>query len=291
MKIVILGEGSWGKALASLLAHNKKDFVFFEKGQKIQDGTVVISALPTQAIRVVLGEIKGAKDLIYINASKGIEIKTHKLPHKIAEEVLGKDVDYFTLIGPSFAQEVENMMPTLVSLGCISKKNTKLVRGLFQTDYFKIRLTESVNTLELWAAFKNVYAVACGLSTGLGFGANTRVKLILSAIDELNKLSISLGFESYEQVLPGTIGDLILTCSSEKSRNFSFGKALANSKIENALSITPGTVEGFYTAEAVPYFEKKIGFKLPLAGFVYDVIKTDDPSKIKSMFGAFVKRI
>lgn len=289
MRIYIIGNGAWGSTIGTLLSQNNYKFSFWRKGGRIEDGAILIMAIPTQAIREVLGKTGKVKNVTYINCAKGIEKKSHKLPYEIATEILGKHIKYFSLIGPSFAQEVKDKMPTLVNLGYTKKKGAEDIRKLFQTHYFRVRLTNGVNALELASAFKNVYAIACGAADGLGFGTNTRVKLILIAIEEFYRLSKKLGYSIDRRALPGTIGDLILTCNSEESRNFSFGKLLPKYKSEEALKKIGETVEGYYTVQSVPYFEKETGVALPLARFVYGIVGSDSPSKTRSLFLDFVK--
>src|SRR3989344_2138119 len=171
----------------------------------------------------------------------------------------------------------------------IKEQNAELIRDLFHTDYFRVRLTRGIRALELASAFKNVYAITCGVAEGLGFKTNTRVKLILLAIEEFYRLSRKLGYTIDRRALPGTIGDLILTCNSEESRNFSFGKLLAKHKKGEALSLIGETVEGYSSVESVPYFEEHSRINLPLARFAYEIIREDDPAFVRSGFSDFVK--
>lgn len=292
MKVTILGDGKWGTALSTLLLKNKKDFSFWKVGTKIEDNSIILNCLPTQVIREVLEKYgENLKNSIIINGAKGIEQDTHKLPYEITIDELGKSIDYFTIIGPGFAQEIVDQMPTLVNVGFINNKNANLVKDLFQTDYFRIRLVSHVKALEFWGAFKNVYAIACGIADGLGFATNTKTKLIIIAIEELNKLSKNLSLVISEDMIAGTVGDLVLTCISQESRNFSFGKLLAEEKVKNALSIVGETTEGYYTLESVPYFEQKAKIKLNLASLVYEAVKKDNPEKIGQLFKSFVKSI
>src|SRR5690606_4761037 len=141
-------------------------------------------------IREVLTQYgQNLKNVIYVNGAKGVEKNSHKLPFEIATEIIGKNLDYYTLIGPSFASEIRDAQPTLVNLGYAKDRNTNIVRNLFQTDYFRVKSTNSVKSLELASAFKNVYAIACGMTYGLGYETNTRVKLIVLAIEEFYALS------------------------------------------------------------------------------------------------------
>ncbi len=290
MKIIILGSGKWGSAMGSLLKKNGHEFEYWKRGTQLPADSAIIICIPTQAIRQVVTDYgKNLKNSIVINGAKGIEKKTNKLPYQIVTEVLGTGIDYFSLIGPGFAEEVKNGMPTLVNIGYTKDKNKELVQNLFQTDFFRVRLTKGIRALELASAFKNVYAIACGVADGLGFETNTRVKLILLAIEEFYTLSRKLKYSIDRRALPGTIGDLILTCNSEESRNFSFGKLLAKYKTEEALKKINETVEGITTVESIPYFKEETKVELPLAEFVYEIIRENDPSKIKSHFQNFVK--
>lgn len=291
MKIIILGKGQWGTALASLLTENKKEFGFWEIDTEIPDNSIIINCLPTQAIRQVLEKHgKNLKNSIFVNGAKGIEEITHKLPFEITTDVLGKNIDYFSLIGPGFAQEIIDQMPTLVNIGFIKDKNAKIVQNLFQTDYFRVRLVKGVKGLELSSAFKNIYAIACGLADGLGFGTNTKTKLIIVAIEEFYALSRSLSISIDTKMLPGTMGDLILTCTSTESRNFRFGQLLVKKDVKVALEEIGETTEGYTTVSSVPYFEAKSNTKLKLANFVYEVVmgKSLDP---KVLFLDLVKNI
>ncbi len=292
MNIIILGQGKWGQAMASLLSKNGKEFSFWEKGTQIEDNSIIVNCVPTQAIREVLKNYgTNLKNFIFVNGAKGIEKDTHKIPFEIVKEVLGEDVDYFTLIGPGFSQEIINQMPTIVNIGYVKVDNSSMVKDLFQTDYFRVRLVDEVEALELSGAFKNIYAIASGIADGLGFETNTKTKLLVVAIEELYRLARNLSLIINEDMIAGTVGDLILTCSSSQSRNFSFGKLLATKNVNEALSIVGETTEGFHTVESLPYFEEKADVKLSLAHFVYEAIKNDNPSELKDLFTKFVENV
>ena len=292
MRIIILGNGKWGTTLGSLLSENKKEFTFWELGTEITDNSIIVNCLPTQVMRKVLQTHgKNLKNFIFVNGAKGIEQKTHKIPYEITTDILGSNIDYFTLIGPGFAQEIVDKMPTLVNIGYVSITNSKFVQNLFQTDYFRIRLVRKIKALEIAGGFKNVYAIACGIADGLGYGANTKTKLILVAMEEFYAFSKSMHMNINQDMLAGTIGDLILTCTSIESRNFSLGQMLAKKTVNKALADIGQTVEGFTTADSIPYFEKKSNLKLNLAHFVYDVIKADKSTDVKKRFLNFVKGV
>lgn len=289
MNIFILGNGAWGSAVATLFQENGHEVTILEKGNSVPEGSIIFSAIPTQALREVLSSVDFHHDTVFINGAKGIEQKTNFLPYEIVKEVKG-EVAYLSLMGPSFADEVKNKMPTLVNLGYRDEEIGKRVRGLMQTDYFRVRLTKSIRALELSAAFKNIYAIASGMAEGLGFGTNTRVKLILLAIEEVKSLKEALDYKDDERSLPATIGDLILTSSSEESRNFRFGEELVGFSAEEAVQKIGETVEGFYTVATVPHFEEKTGISLPLAHFVYEVCYVPSDVTLYDRFMEFVRR-
>lgn len=289
MNVIILGSGAWGKAIASLFQENGHKVSFWE-GEKINDRAFIFCAIPTQAIRIVLGQIGSPTNCTFVNGAKGIEKDTHLLPYQIVTEIL-PNVDYLTLMGPSFSDEVMKKMPTLVNLGYRNEKTALHTKELLQTDYFRIKLTKSVRALELSAAFKNICAIVCGVAEGLGYGVNTRVKLMLLAMEELNYLRQKLKFEIDTNALPATIGDLILTCSSEESRNFRFGKILANNSPSKSLEKVGSTVEGYYTTESVSYFEHDSNVKLPLARFVFELTHGSSNKNVHERFKSFVKKI
>lgn len=289
MSVFILGYGAWGSAVGTLFQENGHEIMLLNKGDNVPGDSIIFSAIPTQALRKVVRDIEFSPDTIFINGAKGIEQNTHLLPYEIIREIKG-DIAYLSLMGPSFADEVKNKMPTLVNLGYRDEEVGKYVRELMQTDYFRIRLTRSIRALELSAAFKNIYAISSGIAEGLGFGTNTRVKLILLAIEEVKSLKTALDFKDDERSLPATIGDLILTSSSEESRNFRFGEVLVSSSPEEAVQKIGETVEGYFTAQSVPFFEEKTGVSLPLAHFVYESCYQSSQVTLYDRFMEFVRK-
>lgn len=289
MKITILGDGAWGTALGRLLIANGHKVVFWDKKGQIIPLDCVVIAVPTQAIRVIINNYgSNLVKAVIINSSKGIEKKSHKLPSQIVKEFLGTEIEYFTLIGPSFAQEVNQKMPTLVNLGGCNQK-TQQICDLFETDYFRVRPTKTVEALELAGALKNVYAIACGIAEDLGFKINTRAKLITIAYEEFQKLAKVLDYKVDEDARPGILGDLILTCSSQESRNFSFGKNLVKYSVKESVERINSTIEGYNTAFSILHFSEIS--PMPLAEFVLRTIEENNPKNIVSKFADFVKKI
>src|SRR5258708_3100726 len=214
MKIAIVGNGVWGKALFSVISQNARDVIIAKRGEKIL-ADIVILAVPTQSIRDVLPLIHFLDNRILVNSSKGIEKSTHRLPYQIVQEHFEDSISYFSLMGPSFAEEVTQKMPTLVNLGYPKKsKEVHIVESLFKTAYFRVKSMRGVEALEIAGALKNVYAIACGIAEGLGYKTNTKTQLITLAIEELQLLYKGLGLYVDPNITPELIGDLILTCTS-----------------------------------------------------------------------------
>jgi glycerol-3-phosphate dehydrogenase (NAD(P)+) len=289
MKINILGNGAWGTALGNLLANNGHKVFFWDKKTQIDPLDYIVVAVPAQAIRSVIKNYgQNLRKAVIINSAKGIEKKSHQIPNQIIKEVLGEEIEYFTLIGPSFAREVNRRMPTLVNLGGSNGK-TQCTSDLFETDYFRVRPTKSIEAIELAGALKNVYAIASGIAEGLGFEINTRAKLITIAIEEIRKLASALDYKMDEDSRPGTLGDLILTCSSLESRNFSFGRYIVEYSVEESLKRVNSTVEGYDTAFSVLHFSERS--PMPLGEFVLRVIEENNPKTVGEKFADFVKKI
>lgn len=292
--ITILGRGAWGHALASVLEENKKEYIFWDRKSSIDPKNIVVMAIPTQAIREVLtARRKDLSSSIIVNTSKGIEKGTHKLPFQIAIEVLGKDIKYLSMFGPSFASEVEEKMPTMVNLCSMNtgKELVDKIKKIFETDYFRVGLTQSVEAVELAGGLKNIYAIASGISEGLGFSTNTKAQLIGIAYKETFDLCKGLGFIVAPNAIVGIMGDLVLTCSGPESRNFRFGKYLTKLSVSEALIQVASTVEGRNNCLSVSYFTKKSGLDLKLANFVYQTVKNDSPQHVAGEFKSFIKKI
>lgn len=273
MKIQIIGNGAFGTALATLVDENKHEVLLLGKGKKISASDMAILAVPTQSIRSVLTQLKEYDVPIIVNCAKGIEEGSHQLPVEIFTELFGEKRSYATLMGPSFAGEMVKQMPTLVNVGSFELQTGKIVQDVLQTDYFRIRVSYCVHSLELSGALKNVYAIAAGFSRGLGLGINTQTQIIILALEEITRLCRALKFPIDESADPGIIGDLILTGNSSESRNFRLGKLLATNTIQESLAELNALVEGYSTAFSIPYFAKKAGVKMLLAEFMQLVVK------------------
>jgi glycerol-3-phosphate dehydrogenase (NAD(P)+) len=289
-RVVIIGKGVWGQALASVLSVNVAEVNFWDREGVIVDADVVVLALPVQAIREAL-ELARPSCRIMVNTSKGIEQGTNYLPQQIVREVLGERIDYYALMGASFANELVLKTPTMINLGYRKGLEKELVKRMFQTDYLRVRLFPHLEKLETASAFKNVYAIICGLADGMGYGVNTRVALISLALEEMQRF-FHAGNAAYSgEALVGISGDLVLTCNSMESRNFRFGRFLVEYSVQEALERVGSTVEGYATVQSVKEIVAKKGVSLPLAELVEKIIREDNPKIVRGRIEEFLKSV
>jgi glycerol-3-phosphate dehydrogenase (NAD(P)+) len=293
MVIKIIGKGAWGRSIAQTLYDNGHTIHFLKKGQiTLYNGDTVVLALPTNAIREALTHCQSVKYLRVINCTKGIEVKTHKLPFEIIRELLHPTTSYYSLLGPSYASELQEKMPTLINLGY--RGNTakaQAVKKLFETNYLRIHIVHNIPSLELAGAMKNICAIACGISDGLRFGMNTRTKLIIAAIEEYYLLCEALEYPIDEHALGGIIGDFMLTGNSETSRNFQFGKLIVRMPVANALKKINATVEGYASLPAIFKIIKQAHARIPLTKLVGNVIAGKKSDTIEKQFLTFMQSV
>jgi glycerol-3-phosphate dehydrogenase (NAD(P)+) len=284
MNITILGDGVWGKALKSIIDKNSQTVDLLGKGDSSLSTQVLIIAIPTEIISTALGQVTFEGNPIIINTSKGIDSIDHLFPFQIIKKKYPQ-AEYYSLAGPSFAAEVIESMPTIVNLGYGQERtNLKKMHSLFSSHFFHIKPTEGIEILELFSAFKNIYAIGSGIASGLGYKANTKTALTMVAYDEIIKLTKKMNLHLSENSTFGTLGDLLLTCNSEESRNFKFGKLLAQETVERSLIHINSTVEGYNTLRSISFFENKYNCSLPFAKFIHSVVIENNSKNLKENF-------
>jgi glycerol-3-phosphate dehydrogenase (NAD(P)+) len=266
MNVGILGYGKMGRAIGSLLTENGIKFTTADTVDFLADNlTLIFLTVHTQALRNALGNNHSAcRNSLLINCAKGIEEGTAKLPYQIVEEVLG-NVQYASIIGPSFAQEITDKHHTCVNLATRSNAHADMVSRAVCTPYFRIEPTQYIECLELAGALKNIYAIVCGFSDGLGYGMNTHVVLITLALREYSKVAKYLNIHCDDLIKPGILGDLILTCSSTQSRNYKFGQHATSMSSSEAFNLSDGVVEGCATSNALQIMVSDLAARFPLA--------------------------
>lgn len=310
IRFAVIGGGSWGTTIADLLAtkgfkvklwarerevvesinsKNINEFylpqiklsknlrAFEDINAAISGVDVLINAVPVQFIRKVFNQIKERKNIrIVLNLSKGIEIDTLKIPSEILTEFFKPDIIY-TLSGPNFATEIAQKKPAATTIAGKDRKTRILLQKIFSTPYFRVYENDDIIGCEIAGAVKNVVAIAAGISDAMGFGNNAKAALITRGLNEIRNLGKTKGAKDITFLGLSGLGDLVLTCNSNISRNYTFGYNIAKyRKINQGLYIA----EGFYTAKAVYNLSKKLAIQMPISHQVYMIIyKKKDPKK------------
>lgn len=309
MRVTVIGGGSWGTALAHLLAGKGHPVTILMRDAALADSLATahensrylpglplhpalkatncaatalsetelcILAAPCQHLRATLRalgpHLPTACPLVC--ASKGIEQKTLLTMSQMLEEELPEfAARYAILSGPSFAREVVLGMPTAVVLGCADAELGRSLREVFSTSLFRVYSSRDVLGVELGGAVKNVMAIAVGIADGLAFGANARAALITRGLAEISRLGVALGAQQTTFMGLSGMGDLVLTCTGDLSRNRQVGLRLGAG--ESIAHITNGmrmVAEGVSTTEAVTALAVRLGVNLPISGMVRDIL-------------------
>lgn len=274
MGIAFIGLGEFGQAIASLVEHNGHKYDYAEMGKLLErPAGMVFLTVPAQFMRQALLDNKQLinNDAIIVNCTKGIEENSHLMAHQIVRS-LGRYPNYYSLIGPSFAAGVKDKDPTVVSLGYKRPEHVGAIKKVLETPYFQIQECKGYRALELASALKNLFAILCGYAHGLGFGPNTQAQIITLALREFTALAKAMRFQDYDPMTPGVVGDLVLTCSSEQSRNFQYGQSLSKTKKRQAPATT---VEGYHTSHSINAIAYECQVKLPLAELTSKIINGD----------------
>lgn len=241
----------------------------------IDDARDVLVAVPSHGLRDTLTAIKPLlrSDSRVCWATKGFELRTGKLPHQVAAEVLGADRPMAVLSGPTFAKEVGAGLPTAMTIAANDHDFAKALAVALSSDNFRAYTSDDLIGVEVGGAVKNVLAIAAGMSDGLGFGANTRIALINRGLVELMRLGVALGASKETFMGLAGMGDLVLTCTDDLSRNRRMGLALASGmSIEEAQQEIQQVVEGVLAAKAVKGVADKLGIEMPICEQVYRIL-------------------
>ena len=305
---VVLGAGSWGTALAIQLARVAlptllwgRDSTHLAELQRdrrntrylpdaafpeqlriepdlraaLQASRDVIVAVPSHALRGMLEEIAPhlLPDARVAWATKGFEVSTGLLPHQVAREVLGENVPTAVISGPTFAKEVGAALPTAMTIAASDPDYAARLAQRFSSQHFRAYTSTDITGVEVGGAIKNVMAIGAGISDGLGFGANTRIALIARGLVEMTRLGVALGAKKETFMGLAGLGDLVLTCTDNQSRNRRFGLALASGEKVDAAQRTIGqVVEGVLAANAVRTVAQRAGVEMPICEQVYRVV-------------------
>ena len=308
MKVLILGAGAWGTALAQVLADNSvnvrlwdikeetlnalRDFhtnpLYFDDlafNPNIQpcydiaqanDVDMVLLAVPTGAIRPVMESLMNVltKKVIFINVAKGFDPITHdRLSVLIQKLAKDKCEHVVSLVGPSLAIEVAHRLLTSVAAVCDDVEAAIKVQRLFSNDYFRVYTSTDVVGSEAGVAIKNILAIASGICAGLGQGDNARAALMTRGLVEMRRYGVALGGNPDTYFGLTGIGDLIVTCTSKSSRNFSAGYQIGkDNSSHNFWENNTKTVEGAKAVKVVHEEAKQKGISMPICDQVYAVL-------------------
>jgi glycerol-3-phosphate dehydrogenase (NAD(P)+) len=206
-------------------------------------------------------------------ATKGFELKTGKLPHQVAGEILGDDRPMAVLSGPTFAKEVGAGLPTAMTIAASDANFASDLASGLSDESFRAYTSDDIIGVEVGGAVKNVLAIGAGLSDGLGFGANTRIALINRGLVEMTRLGVALGAKQDTFMGLAGMGDLVLTCTDNLSRNRRMGLALASGKsIKEAQDEIQQVVEGVLAAKAVKEVADRLNVDMPICLEIYRIL-------------------
>lgn len=325
VQVTVYGTGSFGTALANVLAENGHDVLMWGKNnetieqinsqhvntkylknaelnhqikatndltQAVTFADVYLIALPTKAIREVLGQIDAliTNKKIFIHVAKGIENNTFKRVSEMIEDTISSEHNdgIGVLSGPSHAEEVVIKQPTTVAASSNSETISKLIQDLFMNDYLRVYTNEDLVGVELGGALKNIIAVASGVISGMGFGDNAKAALMTRGLAEISRLGEKLGANPITFLGLGGIGDLIVTCTSTHSRNYTLGYKLGEGKsLDTALNEMNMVVEGVYTTKSVYHLSKEVNVDMPITTALYKVLFENRPvdESVKDLMG------
>jgi glycerol-3-phosphate dehydrogenase (NAD(P)+) len=316
-KIAVIGAGSWGTTLADMLAkkghavtlwayepelvlemREKRENSLFLSGIRLSDNlcftndlqeayadcTMVLCVVPSQLVRRVMQNSLQflPQGVVIVSASKGIELDTLATVSEIYRDILPPDMyaRFAALSGPSFAREVAQEMPTAVAAASESEEVALRVQDAFTTSFFRVYRNDDVIGVELGGAIKNVIAIAAGISDGLGFGCNTRAALITRGLAEMTRLGIAMGARATTFAGLAGMGDLVLTCTGDLSRNRSVGIQIGQGRqLAEILGEMRMVAEGVKTTESAYNLAKKLAVEMPIIEKMYQMLYEDKPAR------------
>jgi glycerol-3-phosphate dehydrogenase (NAD(P)+) len=306
--IAVLGAGSWGTALAVLLARNGYRTLFWGHDaarqarlaherenarylpgvrfpdnlliredllETVVEATHLLLVVPSHAFRATLEALKSklSAGAIVAWATKGLEPATGRLLSQVATEVLGESQAIGVISGPTFAKEVAQGLPTAVTVAARDAVTAEAIATWLRSDRVRVYTSADLVGVELSGAIKNVLAIATGISDGLGLGANARAALITRGLAEMRRLIEALGGKSETVMGLAGIGDLVLTCTDNQSRNRQVGLALGKGrKLQVTLAEIGQVAEGVATAREVRQLARRLQVDMPITEQVYRVL-------------------
>ncbi|WP_342443008.1 NAD(P)H-dependent glycerol-3-phosphate dehydrogenase [Lysinibacillus sp. FSL K6-0057] len=317
-KVCVLGAGSWGTALAMVLAENGHDTLVWthraEQAEEINQlhtnkkylpetilpinlhatsdmakvathAETIVVAVPTKAIREVCEKLTAelTKKVLFVHVSKGIEPDSLKRISEILAESLPAEYveEIVVLSGPSHAEEVVLHHPTTVTAACANIDAAEKVQDLFMNQFFRVYTNEDIIGVEIGGALKNVIALAAGITDGLNYGDNAKAALITRGLAEISRLGVKMGGNPFTFSGLTGMGDLIVTCTSVHSRNWRAGNLLGQGmKLQEVLDQMGMVVEGVRTTKAAYQLAEKYNVAMPISTELYSVLFNDVEPKV-----------
>lgn len=310
-KISVYGAGSWGTALALQLARNGIDVLLWDfnpehialydsarentrylPGFKFPDNLQCTASIketvkhaddqliviPSHGFRDLLNKIKPylSSQHSITWATKGLEVGTGKLLHEVLIEELGEDIHYGLVSGPTFALEVAKGLPSAMTAAASTPELAERMAVAFQGGNYRVYTSNDVLGVELGGAVKNVLAIAAGISDGLGYGANARAAIITRGLAEIMRLAEGMGADQDTIMGLSGVGDLILTCTDNLSRNRRLGLAIGAGKdVDTAIKEIGQAVEGAKSSHCIGLLAARAGVDMPICDYVHKVIYKD----------------
>ena len=324
MKVAVIGAGSWGTAVANILADNNHHVIIWGRDKNVIDSInnlnenskylkgfilnniieattdiekairnseIIVNAIPTQSIRKVFVGIAGIlKNKIVVNVSKGIEKDTLMLIDDIFNDIA--DCKTAFLSGPTFAAEVLKRLPTATTIASEDKNIAFQCQNIFNNHYFRVYAETDVKGVLLGGAIKNVIAIGAGIIDSLNLGHNARASLITRGLAEIIRLGIKIN--AHPQTFSGLagLGDLILTCTGDLSRNRTVGMELGKgNKLDNILKDLGMAAEGVATSYSVFKLSEKYNVDMPISKEIYNILYLGKsvPEAIKDLMSRKLK--
>lgn len=317
MKIGVIGAGSWGTALANVAAANGHETTLWAYEPELVAGMtatrinhlflpdkelhpalrytgdlreaakgagLLLLVTPTQVMRGVITELQQeiGSETFLVSASKGIELGTLCTVSQICGQVLGATTlnRFVALSGPTFAKEVALGLPSLIVAGSVNAAAACQVQELFSNAVFRVYTSSDAIGVELGGALKNVIAIAAGIGDGLGFGHNTRAALITRGLAEMSRLGRAMGAQDATFAGLAGMGDLVLTCTGDLSRNRTVGIKLGQGlSLDVILSEMRMVAEGVKSAESVHELALRLSVEMPITQKVYEIVYGHKPAR------------
>ena len=306
-KIGIIGSGTWGTALANLLSSaghdvtlcskfekdyellknthrhiNLKDTVLndsihftFHNEDAVKDKNIIVLAPPSIYIRETAEAIKGLvkPNQIIVNVSKGIEDDTFMTMSEVIIDVLGPEFKVVALSGPTHAEEVVKLLPTCITASSNNQEASEYVQRVFSYKQFRVYTNNDPKGVEIAAATKNIIALACGISEGLGYGDNAKAALITRGLFEITNLGKALGCDVLTFSGLSGVGDIVVTATSNHSRNHNAGFLLGQGySLQETLNKVGMVVEGINSLRSTYALAKSLNVEMPIVNAVYDIV-------------------